>query len=78
VHWLYYQRFPDEVHGDNARILELWTGIIDDGDNKDNDDNDDDNNDDNPCDPADNCVYLHIFGDKYEVEMLRCSIAPLR
>jgi hypothetical protein len=58
VHWLYYQRFPDKVYGDNEGILALWT--IDD-------------DDDYQSSPSDNCVYLHIFGDKYEVEKLRCD-----
>jgi hypothetical protein len=56
-HWLYYQRFPDTVFGDDDGILNLWTKRVSRKSGKDT--------------GTENCIYLHMFGDKYQIEKLR-------
>jgi hypothetical protein len=47
IHWLYYQRFPNNSAVDDKDVVRRWTH-----------------------EEAEQCIYLHIFGDKFEIEKL--------
>jgi hypothetical protein len=48
IHWLYYQRFPNDSTVDNTDVVSRWKH-----------------------EEVEQCIYLHIFGDKFDIGKLR-------